>query len=228
MLYLRFLLIGKSHSQDLFGLLPLDTQDIEGANSILKRIYTLSPNIKLPLMSARVMIKKGLGDRILHGSKDIRREAISYAATPTQHSSARELVKAIPDRFCFLGESADPDILPLQDVMSDVTQGDVSAVVVAETQRPVPPALESCSANGSNVFQSRRRKPRQPPLTGIEAVNACATRMAALLQAVGGSDITAGAEACFTFAVTLVRRFRGQPPKLVHLLILFLRLVVVN
>lgn len=226
MLYLKFLL-GKLNSQDHFGLLPLDTQDVEGANSILKRIYTLAPNIKLPLMSARVTIKKGLGDRILHGSKDIRREAISYAVT--QHSFARELVEAAPDRFCFLGESADPDILPLQDVMSDVMQGDVSAVVVAETQLPVPPALEpSCSANGSNVFQGRRRKPRQPPPTGIEAVNACATRMAALLQAVGGSDITAGSQACFTFAVTLVRRFSGQPPKLVHLLILFLRLVVVN
>ena len=152
-------------------------------------------------MSARLTIKKGLGDRILHGSKEIRREAISYAVS--QHSFARELVETKPDRFCFLGESADPDIIPLQDVMSDVTPGDVSAVVVAETNLPVPPTLElSCSANGANVSQSRRRKPRQPPLTGIEAVNACANRMAALLQALGGSDLTAGAHVCFTFSVT--------------------------
>ena len=46
---------------DFFAMVPLDSREVEGANSIIKRIHRLAPNIKLRLMGDRVLIKKMLG-----------------------------------------------------------------------------------------------------------------------------------------------------------------------
>ena len=45
----------------LTKMLIIDTQEVEGMNSILKRNVTIAPAILLPLAAARVMIKKELG-----------------------------------------------------------------------------------------------------------------------------------------------------------------------
>ena len=182
-------------TQAYFGIIPLDTQDVEGANSIIKKIHTLAPNVKLPLMSARVQIKKTLGDRVLHGSKDARRDAIAYAVEC--HSSALKMVKAIPDRFQPIDfrDSCD-DVLPLQDAEDDTS-------VEAKSQWPVAVELPTGPSN-KEAKQRKPRQPRQPPPTGIEAAHACATRMAALLQAaVPGTELACGSKRCFSFRVTL-------------------------
>lgn len=49
---------------DVFSMLPVETQEIEGTNSMTKRIYQLSPNIKLPLMSDWILIKKALTTKV--------------------------------------------------------------------------------------------------------------------------------------------------------------------
>ena len=182
-------------TQAFFATLPLDTQDVEGANSIIKKIHTLAPNVKLPLMSARVQIKKTLGDRVLHGSRDARRDAIAYAVE--SHSSALKMVRTVSDRFQPIDfrDSCD-DLLPLQDGGDDTS-------VEAKNQWPVAVELPTGPSN-REAKQRKPRQPRQPPPTGIEAVHACATRMAALLQAaVPGTGLSCGSKLCFTFRVTL-------------------------
>ena len=61
---------------EAFRMLPLETQEVEGINSIVKRIVKIAPSIKLPLLSDRVLIKKALSTKILAGqTADERREA---------------------------------------------------------------------------------------------------------------------------------------------------------
>lgn len=69
---------------ELFALLPLETQEVEGTNSIIKKIYELAPNIHLPLMSDRVLIKKALASKVTQGQtaadrRESRMDAIAYA-----------------------------------------------------------------------------------------------------------------------------------------------------
>ncbi len=45
----------------LFLCWPTDTQEIEGVNSIISRMVSLAPAIQLPLLSARITVKKALG-----------------------------------------------------------------------------------------------------------------------------------------------------------------------
>ena len=44
--------------QDLARMWPTNTQDVEGVNSVLKKQTRDSPNIGLPLLSARTLIKR--------------------------------------------------------------------------------------------------------------------------------------------------------------------------
>ena len=57
---------------------------MEGTNSIIKKIYELAPNIHLPLMSDRVLIKKALASKVTQGQtaadrRESRMDAIAYA-----------------------------------------------------------------------------------------------------------------------------------------------------
>lgn len=59
-----------------FSLLVMDTQEVEGCNSIIKKIAQIAPSIKLPLLSDRLVIKKTLTPRVLKGATaSLRREA---------------------------------------------------------------------------------------------------------------------------------------------------------
>ena len=76
---------------DFFSMLPVETQEIEGTNSMIKRIYQLSPNIKLPLMSDRILIKKALTTKVTTGETPMERwqarmDALEFAVESHQHA----------------------------------------------------------------------------------------------------------------------------------------------
>lgn len=62
---------------DLSSMWELDTQEVEGMNGLIKLMLGLAPNIRLPLLSARVTIKKTLAAALPH--KDHREAAIHAA-----------------------------------------------------------------------------------------------------------------------------------------------------
>ena len=69
---------------EVFTLTPLETQEVEGMNGMLKKIYELAPAIKLPLMSDRLLIKKALASKVLRGNtpqerRQARTDALHYA-----------------------------------------------------------------------------------------------------------------------------------------------------
>ena len=59
--------------RDFFNLLPVETQEIEGTNSMIKKIYQIAPAIKLPLMSDRILIKKALATKVISGETPAER-----------------------------------------------------------------------------------------------------------------------------------------------------------
>lgn len=100
---------------ELFAILPVDTQMIEGCNSIIKKLVTISPNIHLPLTSDRLLIKKAVASRILQGStaeirRDARLDAINYSVE--KHAAALQQCLGLPGP-CF-------PILPIERVVSQV------------------------------------------------------------------------------------------------------------
>jgi hypothetical protein len=68
---------------DIFEMFMTDTQEVEGINSIIKKITDIAPAIKLALLSDRVVIKKSLADVIKDGERytrlERRRCAIQHA-----------------------------------------------------------------------------------------------------------------------------------------------------
>lgn len=56
---------------------PLDTQEIEGMNSMIKHMSRLAPNIQLPLLSSRIQIKKTYSDQLAR--RDARKTIIAKA-----------------------------------------------------------------------------------------------------------------------------------------------------
>ena len=80
---------------DFFNMLPMETQEVEGANSVIKRIHELAPNVKLPLMSDRLLIKKAVTARLLQGTQQERREAkmnvLHYAVDTHKHALQQPL-----------------------------------------------------------------------------------------------------------------------------------------
>lgn len=74
-----------------FSLLVMDTQEVEGCNSIIKKVVQIAPSIKLPLLSDRLMIKKTLTPRVLKGAtaslrREARLETLQYCADYHQAS----------------------------------------------------------------------------------------------------------------------------------------------
>ena len=53
----------------------------------------MAPNVKLPLMSARIVIKKALGGEILKGGKQARLDAVHHAVE--NHKAALEQLQLI-------------------------------------------------------------------------------------------------------------------------------------
>ena len=78
-------LLAQLVAESFSSLLVLDTQEIEGCNSIIKKVVQLAPSIKLPLLSDRLMIKKVLAPRVLKGAtaalrREARLETLQYCA----------------------------------------------------------------------------------------------------------------------------------------------------
>jgi len=76
---------------DFFEVSCLDTQAVEGANSMVKKMVQIAPNIKLPLLSDRLLVKKVLAPQVTQGeTAEIRRQsrldAIQY--TVEKHKEA--------------------------------------------------------------------------------------------------------------------------------------------
>ncbi len=68
----------------MFGHLHTDSQEIEGVNSILRRIVTIAPSIQQQLLSSRLQIKKHLGEQTRHAKtesecKEIRSQIAASA-----------------------------------------------------------------------------------------------------------------------------------------------------
>lgn len=129
--------------------LPLDTQDIEGANSIIKKIKDIAPNIQISLLSDRLLVKKGLTSQILgvspHERSQARMNAISFAVET--HGHARRVLSEVKHRF--------PDPLPLESdpipPIADAAADATSPSLVAIPDAPPPPdalALVSRGARG--------------------------------------------------------------------------------
>ena len=59
--------------RDFFNLLPIETQEVEGTNSMIKKTYQIAPAIKLPLMSDRILIKKALATKVISGETPAER-----------------------------------------------------------------------------------------------------------------------------------------------------------
>ena len=97
--------------------LPLDTQDIEGANSIIKKIKDIAPNVQIGLLSDRLMVKKGLTSQILgvdpHKRSEARMNAISFAVET--HGHARRVLSEVKQRFPDPLESDPIPIPPIAD-----------------------------------------------------------------------------------------------------------------
>lgn len=173
--------------EDWFAMLPLDTQEVEGANSIIKKNHQLAPNIKLPLMSDRVLIKKSLG-KIL-GNRQARMDAIDFAVH--SHSEALVQVQQIKQRFrdayaCGDADDDASDLIPLTD-----GGGGAAADVLVE------------AASGP---QASRRRRQTEPAANVDVADAsdcpCYRRMVALLQASAkGSKLIPTGKSCFSFSV---------------------------
>ena len=133
--------------------LPLDTQDIEGAHSIIKKVKDIAPNIQIGLLSARLMVKKGLTSQILdvspHERSQARMNAISFAVET--HGHARRVLSEVKQRFPDLLES-DP-IPPIADAAADATQP--SLLVAIPDAPPDALALVSRGARGRGRGRGR-------------------------------------------------------------------------
>lgn len=194
---------------------------MEGANSIIKRIHNLAPAIKLPLMSARLVIKKGLGPGILKGGKQARSDAIAYAVD-THSGALRQLANTKVRFHCQHGDDDGADPLPIQDVrMSGPLPSDADAAAAAtDNTMPDFEADDSDKSSSDAPVRRKRGRPRKnllkPSKTTSKAtgpvetfpsddtsigVCPCFQRMVAFLQAsLKGQDMTAAAKSCFTFS----------------------------
>ena len=90
-----------------FNNLCTDSQEIEGVNSILRRIVTLAPSIRQPLLSSRILVKKHLNylsaDCKSKHEEKAAREGLVTAAVHGHHFASRrladaELEKAAPNK----------------------------------------------------------------------------------------------------------------------------------
>ena len=190
-------------SQELFGLLPCDTQEIEGANSIIKRVHHLAPNVKLPLMSARIVIKKALGGEILKGGKQARLDAVHHAVE--NHKAALEQLQLIAvhgphGRFPSVQTNA-PEVEPLPLVDGNLdSAGNLQPSVI-------PPVPQNHSTDHRDDVDNSAHKPKQqrkPRSLNAGAPDRCISRMVAMLQAsAGNQNLQAEAAVCFTFQVSL-------------------------
>lgn len=178
--------------QDWFGMLPLDTQEVEGANSIIKRLHHLAPNIKLPLMSDRVLIKKCLGAPILSKGKQARLDAIHFAVE--NHQGALQQFGQIKSRF----SCATSDLVPS-------TTGVETQV---ENPQPIADAPGEREVGDMQKEPRKRGRPKKNAAPGGDCVEQdswlcpCPSRMAAFLQAsLTGTMMTPSAASCFTFSV---------------------------
>jgi len=84
---------------DFFEMMVLDTQEIEGANSIVKKMVHLAPNIHLPLLSDRLLMKKVLTPQVTSGDtaderRQARLDAIQYSVEKHQEAIQELLVFA--------------------------------------------------------------------------------------------------------------------------------------
>eukprot|EP00969_Alexandrium_andersonii_P257905 11403730-Alexandrium_andersonii.AAC.1 len=86
-----------------------DTQALEGINSMIKHMVRLAPNMRLKLLSSRVVIKKTLADRVT--SKAAREELLQFAVG--NHENAVALAPLADGRFEVVesgGSQAGPEV----------------------------------------------------------------------------------------------------------------------
>ena len=77
----------------ILGVIHLDTQEIEGCNSVLKAVAKAAPNIRLPLLSARLNIKKTINQ--LEENTAQSRKALAETAAQN-HAATKEWQVAHP------------------------------------------------------------------------------------------------------------------------------------
>ena len=203
-------------SEEFFRLLPCDTQEIEGANSIIKRVHSLAPNIKLPLMSARILIKKALGGQILHSGRQARLDAINYAVETHQQALQQFQLISVPGdvgRFPTIQRTDLPEPLPLMDGCADSacdSQRNMAASPDGENVDDSDDDLSSASGadgnRGKKVKTVSKTKAERKPRTPNEGhPEKCVSRLVALLQASAPRNaLQSSATRCLTFELILV------------------------
>lgn len=94
---------------------PADNEEVEGANSLIKNISTACPRIDLPLLAARICIKKHLGVGDTRGSSTRHDVLFNRAATMCDNlvdyvvSGSADDIQHRPTRWCHPPPSIDAD-----------------------------------------------------------------------------------------------------------------------
>ena len=180
-------------------------------------------------MSARLVIKKGLGPGILKGGKQARSDAIAYAVD-THNGALRQLVNTKERFHCQYDNDDDgPDPLPIQDVGTNgpLPSDAPAAAAVTDSTMPDFEADDSDKSSSDAPVRRKRGRPRKNPLNPAKKTQAtspvetstfpsdeaglldlvcpCFQRMVAFLQAsLKGQNLTATAKWCFTFSVRIL------------------------
>lgn len=103
----------KTFLEHLFNVMSLDTQSVEGLNSVIKLMCRAAPNLHLPLLSSRLNIKTFVRE---HASTSAERAALLDEAVEYHERTKQWMVEdADPHRWGLVLSDQTAEALPLQD-----------------------------------------------------------------------------------------------------------------
>lgn len=190
-------------------------------------------------MSARIVIKKGLGNRVMTAGREARLEAIHNAVQ--NHDNALRHLRTLKDRFdsCpkALGDAGETD--PTEGCEGEQFPHQLSTDVVGFATGAHHEQLEESSESESEEEnrclvarqakgRGRRGRGRGKGKRGLPVDPArCHARLAALLHAAAGAgNLAASAKACYTFQVSLGVLFSLDHGDLVYTVILYVSICI--